>query len=208
MRAVATGAPPLRSVVGGSPPLLLHPPPYGRAPATVAGGKGDRCLGDKPPGFFVGWRLGAFTAAWSSFLLPRPLGGRSSLWSCVALLLSGDTLPSLNRHPSRPLRAPFGRPQPPFSPKARARLAQCGRGPFKLTGLARQPRNNLKLSPRPHRPKHEMIVCGRGRRPRIPLPAEPARGRGVFHGIGWAGAPIAGGVPRTRFWPSGFALGA
>ena len=50
------GPPPRCSVVGGPPPLLLHPAPVGRAPATVVGGKGERLSGLSPLRFFVGCR--------------------------------------------------------------------------------------------------------------------------------------------------------
>ena len=54
IRAVARGPRPCASVVGGPPPLLLHPAPDGRAPATAVGGKGERCPAPTGRGFFVG----------------------------------------------------------------------------------------------------------------------------------------------------------
>ena len=113
IRGIATGAPPLRSVVGGPPPLLLRPPPYGRAPATAVGGKGERCPASRgflsadalPPlrglGAFapasVGWRSRSASVAPRAFA-----GARRSL--CVAHLAS-----------LRPLRPRYARPPPRFS---------------------------------------------------------------------------------------------
>ena len=119
-----------------------RPPSLRFAPAVVVGGKGVRCLGGKPPGFFFGCRLGAFMRLWRLDAACVRAVGKNPLRTLRGIL-----------PPARPLRSPFGRPQPHFCPKAHALLARRGRGPFKLTGLARQPCNNLKLSPRPHRPK-------------------------------------------------------
>ncbi len=122
----------------GGPRPSSSTPPLRFAPATAVGGKGGRCLGGRPPGFFVGWRLGALqrlrrlNAACVRVWKQNPLVSRRGI--CFQ---------------TRPLRSPCGRPQPLFSPKAHALFVQRGRGPFKLTRLARQPRNNLKLSPRP-----------------------------------------------------------
>ena len=42
-----------------------------------------------------------------------------------------------------------------------------------------------------HAARTPLSCCSRGRRPRKPLPAERARGRGVFHGMSGADAPNA-----------------
>ena len=141
------GPRPMASVVGGSPPLLLHPS------ATLRprhGGRGLRESGiwGQAPRLFC--RLAPWVApsGWSSFLRPRPRWGWAKHRSRAALDTSGDTLPLLAQLPTRPLRPRYARPRPTFPPKAPALLVIQRRGPFKLTWLARQPRNNLKLSPR------------------------------------------------------------
>lgn len=58
IRAIARGPRPYASVVGGPPPLLLHPAPCGRAPATAVGGKGERCPALWGGAFFSAGALG------------------------------------------------------------------------------------------------------------------------------------------------------
>ena len=105
-------------------------------------GQGRAVVGAIAPPLFFRLTPRVFTSAWPSYLRPRPQSGVIAL-----LFVSGDDTRL------RPLRPRFARPQPPFRHGAPALLVHRGRGPFKLTGLARQPRNNLKLSPRPRRTK-------------------------------------------------------
>lgn len=113
IRGVALGPPPQCSIVGGPPPLLLSPASFGRAPATVVGGKGHRCPASR--GFLSAdalppyWGLGAYAPAsvvWrsrSALVASRAYGGARRS-RCVARFAS-----------LRPLRPRCARPQPRFS---------------------------------------------------------------------------------------------
>lgn len=113
IRGVATGAPPLRSIVGGPPPLLLSPAPYGRAPATVVGGKGHRCPATR--GFLSADALpplrglGAFA--------PASVGWRSRSASVAPRAITGARRFLRVAHIAalRPLRPRYARPPPRFS---------------------------------------------------------------------------------------------
>lgn len=113
IRGVATGSPPLRSIVGGPPPLLLSPAPYGRAPATVVGGKGHRCPATR--GFLSADALpplrglGAFA--------PASVGWRSRSASVAPCAIAGARrfLRVAHLAPLRPLRPRYARPPPRFS---------------------------------------------------------------------------------------------
>lgn len=77
------------------------------------------------------------------------------------------------------------------------------RGAWSMVSLCRQRAIVCPCSKRPecslagvllagaHAARTPLFCCSRGRCPRKPLPAERARGRGVFHGMSSAGAPNA-----------------
>lgn len=77
------------------------------------------------------------------------------------------------------------------------------RGAFRMVSLCRQRAIVCPCAKRPecsqagvllagaHAARAPLFCCSRGRRPRKPLPAERARGRGVFHDMLGAGAPNA-----------------
>lgn len=203
-----SGPPPLRCRRRGAP--APSPPPRSRWSRPRHGGRGQGRAVSRPwgRGFFVGCRLGAFMRL-------RRLDAACVRAGCKIPL---RTLRGI-LHPARTLRSPVGRPQPHFCPKAHALLARRGRGLFKLTGLARQPCNNLKLSPRPHRPKHthRAFVI----RQKLSKNEPVRRGRYYIGGHSLAcppyplslvffmvGVGCADDPRHTQFLPSGFALGA
>ena len=87
IRAVARGPRPRASVVGGPPPLLLHPAPDGRAPATAVGGKGERCPALVGGAFLSATALGP-SCGYGGLMPPA-----SVLWAKTPSLLFGGFCP-------------------------------------------------------------------------------------------------------------------